>query len=68
MLVSGSSTNEGGQEIIVGVTVSNPLGGTRCTRSTGIGLTVNRGRKWKIRVVDLVDTISVRDRNLARGG
>ena len=68
MLVSGSSTNESGQGIIVEVMVSNPLRGQRCTRSPGKVFTDNRGRKWKNEVVDLGDIISVRDRNPARGG
>ena len=49
----GRATYESGQEIIVGMVVSNPLGGRRCTRSTGRVFTDNRGRKWKIGVVDL---------------
>ena len=66
ILRSGRTTNEWRQSDAR--VVPNPLRGKRCTGSTGRRFTVNRGRQWKIGVVDLKDMISVRDGYLARGG
>ena len=56
MLVDGRLTYEGGQEIVIELGLFG-----RAFRN-------NQGSTRKINVLDLVDIISVRDGNLARGG
>ena len=56
MLVNGRATYERGQEIIVVLGLF------------GREFRNNKGSTWKNSVLDLVDIISVRDGNPARGG